>query len=91
MQVQLPIIILCLLLHAGIFLTSARQDKNPRLIAALGFLLCTWPVWYAGLLLEPSNVTLYHWLGRLMVKAPYFLPLCTFLVYIRRRNNPLQN
>jgi|GEM_PF-1527290 hypothetical protein len=91
MQVQLPIFILCLLLHTGIFLTSGKRDRKPRFIAALLFLSCTWPVWYAGLLLEISDVSLYQLLGLFLEKAPYYLPFCTFLVYIRRRNNPLKN
>lgn len=83
MQVQLPIFILSLLVHAGIFLTSDRNDRRPRFLAGLAILFNTWPAWYAGFVMATSADMVYLWLGMALFRAPYYLPFLSFLVYWR--------
>jgi len=89
MQVQIPLFILCLLVHAGIFLTSAKPDRRLRFMAGLAVLFATWPAWYSGVILSTSGLTTGQggmaWLVIMLVNAPYYLPLLSFLVYWRRR------
>ena len=87
MQVQLPIFILSLLVHAGIFLTSAKSDRRLRFMAGLAILFNTWPAWYAGLVIEASPEVAWQWLGKALSLAPYYLPLLSFLVYFRTGEN----
>jgi len=86
MQVQLPIFILALLIHTGIFLTSGKSDKKLRFMAGLAVLFNTWPMWYGGYLLNESPSSWLMWLGKVMSFSPYFLPLASFLVYLRKNS-----
>ncbi len=83
MQVQLPIFFFCLLIHAGIFLTSNKFDRRSRLLAAIAVQLMTWVIWYGGAILEPETNIMLYWLGIILVNAPYYFPFFSFLVYIR--------
>ena len=86
MQVQLPIFFFCLLIHAGIFLTSNKFDRKFRLLGGLTGQFLTWLIWYGGSLVGPeTNIALY-WLGRFLINAPYYFPFFSFLVYIRPLN-----
>lgn len=84
MQVQLPIFIISLLVHGGIFLTSGKSDCKLRLMAGLAVLFNTLPVWYVGEHLLGEENTVFDWLGLFMRAAPYYFPFLSFLVYIRR-------
>ena len=87
MQVQLPIFLLSLILHAGIFLTSRLPDRKLRLMAGLAVVFSTWPAWYSGVVMTTTPDSALAWLSRLLTLAPYFLPLLSFLVYRRGRAN----
>lgn len=84
MQVQLPIFLLSLLVHAGIFLTSPAADRRLRLMAGLAIAFSSWPAWYGGMLMTLYPDAASPWLGSLLSRAPYYLPLLSFLVYLRR-------
>lgn len=86
MQVQIPIFIFCLLLHAGIYQTSARVDCRSRLIFGLVALASTWVVWYLGQFIGSQDNTGANLLllARVLVNAPYYVPFLSFLVYIKR-------
>jgi hypothetical protein len=88
MLVQLPIFILALLIHSGIFLTSENLDKKLRYMAGLSITFMTWPLWYSGNVLEAQTDTLNQWfnLVTLMAYAPYYLPFFSFFVYIRPKS-----
>ena len=81
MQVQLPIFILALLVHTGIFLTSEKTDRKLRWMAGLSIAFMTWPLWYSGYMLGTPSALLD--ISSLMVYAPYYLPILSFLVYYR--------
>lgn len=83
MQVQIPIFLLSLLVHAGIFLTSRAPDRRLRLMAGLAVVFATWPSWYSGMVMTVSPDGLISWLARVLTWAPYYLPVCSFLVYWR--------
>jgi len=85
MQVQLPIFFLCLLIHAGIFLTSEEFDRKRRLLGGMAILSLTWLVWYGGTFVAPDSHIILDSLGRLFRNAPYYFPFLSFLVYIRKR------
>lgn len=87
MQVQLPIFILCLLIHAGIFQTSARQDRVSRFVLGLLMLFTTWAAWFAGYQLNQMNGNesmVTSMLGIVLLNAPYYIPFLSFLVYTKR-------
>ena len=81
MQVQLPVFILSLLVHAGIFLTSEKTDRKLSLMAGLTIVFMTWPLWYSGYMLGTPSASLD--IASLMAYAPYYLPILSFLVYYR--------
>ena len=83
MQVQLPIFLLSLVVHAGIFLTSQATDRRLRLMAGLTLVFCTWPAWYRGMVMTTSPGGPLAWLSVLLIWAPYYLPVLSFLVYWR--------
>ena len=85
MQVQVPIFILCLLVHGSIYLTSERRDRRGRLIAGLLVLFSTWLFWAGGLQLDDSETTALRWLGLAFAKSPYYMPFLSFFVYLRRQ------
>lgn len=87
MQVQLPIFILSFLVHAAIYLTSSKPDRRLRMMAGLALLFNTYPIWFGGQYLEGGTSVAMQWLSLLMVKAPYYFPLLSFLVYIRGKKN----
>ncbi len=84
MQVQLPIFFLCLLIHAGIYLTSDKFDRKGRLLSGIAILLLTWLVWYSGTFVAPDSHIILYSLGRILRNAPYYFPFFSFLVYIRK-------
>ena len=85
MLVQLPIFILALLVHAGIFLTSESSDRKLRFMAGLTIVFMTWPLWYSGNILGTQSSFLNT--GSLMAYAPYYLPILSFLVYYRPKKS----
>lgn len=86
MQVQIPIFIFCLLIHAGIYQTSARVDCKTRLILGLAALASTWVAWYFGQHIGSLDNadTNFRLFGKVLVNAPYYVPFLSFLVYIKR-------
>lgn len=83
MPVNIPLFILCLLIHAGITLTSPKPDRRLRFMAGLAVLFNTWPAWYAGTLLTSADEGGTQLLGVVLQNAPYYLPFLSFLVYLR--------
>ena len=87
MQVQLPIFILCLLIHAGIYQTSPRQERLKPLVLGLLVMAGTWVAWYAGIYLgrqKGQESMLMSMLGFVLINAPYYIPFTSFLVYLKR-------
>lgn len=88
MHVQFPIFILSLLVHTGIYLTSGKRDRLPKLVAGLLVLMSSWVIWYGGQLLQARADMALPWLTLAMRNAPYYMPLFSFLVYYRRGGKP---
>lgn len=83
MNPQIPFFIFCLLIHGAIFFSSQQQDRHLRLMGGLALAFNTWLAWYGGLMLEVSDNEALQLLGMILHKAPYYLPLLSFLVYWR--------
>lgn len=84
MPVQLPITILCLLLHGGICLTSERGDRRLRFVAGIVLVLLAWPLAFTGGQLAGAGAPLARWAALVLGWAPWYLPPLSFLVYRRR-------
>ena len=83
MPVKIPLFILCLLIHAGIYLTSARTDRRLYFMAGLAVPFNTWPAWYGGSLLVATSRGGMQLLGIVLQNASFYLPFLSFLVYLR--------
>ena len=85
MQVQWPIFIFCLLIHAGIYQTSVRKDRGIRLASGILVMMLAWVAWYGATLIENSagQLTL-ELLQQVLLRAPYYMPFLSFLVYARQ-------
>lgn len=86
MQTEIPFFVFCVLIHISIYLTSNWRDRRLRLTLGMVILFLALPAWYGGTLLEVSEETMQHWLGRILQMAPYYLPLISFIAYVRKRN-----
>jgi hypothetical protein len=72
-----------MLVHVGLYLTSAKIDRRRKFLTGLAILLFTWPAWYAGVQMSAADATVYQVLGKVLFRAPYYLPFLSFLAYWR--------
>lgn len=85
MKAEIPFFILCVLIHIGVYLSSGRPDRRLKLMAGLAVLFNTWPAWYGGVILAETSATGFtHYLGVFLRLAPLYLPLLSFLVYLKQ-------
>lgn len=81
MSATIPLFILLLLVHLGIFVTSTRRDRLRRLLLACAIIiLCVPALWFAMSLPDRHGV-----LRGILEFSPLILALLAFLVYLRPR------
>lgn len=80
MSATVPLFVLLVLVHFGIFVTSAHHDRLRRLLLACAIMVLSIPGVWLGMML-PGNDGL---LRGLLIQSPLILALLAFLAYLRR-------
>ncbi|MEX2366356.1 MAG: hypothetical protein WD601_07090 [Pseudohongiellaceae bacterium] len=83
MTVELPIVILALLVHGAVFISSLQTDRVLRAVAAVLVILLILPLQMAPAVPVSGERPLYTLLAIVQERAAYYLPFLSFLVYLR--------
>lgn len=79
MSAIIPLFILLVLVHLGIFVTSSRADRLRRLLLASAVIILCVPALWIGMSLPGLNGVP----GWILKYSPLILALLAFLVYLR--------
>ncbi len=79
MSATVPLFILLVLVHLGIFVTSTHGDRLRRLLLACAIIILAVPAMWIAMILPGMGGAL----GRILESSPLILALLAFLVYVR--------
>lgn len=79
MAATIPLFILLVLVHLGIFITSPHADRLRRLLLACAVIILCVPALWIAMILPGRNGLLRV----ILESSPLILPLLAFLVYLR--------
>lgn len=82
MSASIPFVVLLILVHLGIFLTSSYQDRLKKLIQALLVIVLAVPLTLAGYMIAQQGGS--SLVTGVLMNSPLFMPVLAFLVYVRQ-------